>query len=150
MENGSKSSIVVPVIVAFITGLLAGVPALLDYAQTPKQIEGEFRKIQLQSEAELRLQRDQAVAQILARLDDPDVHIRAGAALSLSVLGGAEILPILVGKLRESASKIAFLEMDDKGRYKDDIRKEEQILHSLKQSLLSIGSPFLGLLVDLN
>jgi len=150
MNKGSKVSIYVSVIVAFITGTLAGIPAFLGYMETPKKIEGEFRKIQLQSEAQLKLQRDQQVSQILARLDDPNVYVRAGAALSLSVLGGEEIVPILVGKLKQSSKKIASINNCDRANNEEDIQNEQQFLDSLKQSLLTIGIPSLGPLVDLN
>ncbi len=151
MKNGSKNTIFIPVIVAVITGIFAGIPALLNFINTPRTIEAKFGKIRLQSEEQLKLQREQEVARILVRLDDPDVHVRAGAALALSMLGGKQVVPILVGKLRESATKLALLELTTKETVNtESIQQERLFINALKQSLLTIGLPSLEQLIELN
>lgn len=151
MDRNSRSSIFVPVLVALITGALAGIPALLSFINTPRQIEAELSKVRQQSEMQIKLQRDQEVATILARLDAPTVDARAGAALSLAVLGGEEVVPILVGKLRESSMELASLEISgEEGVRSDRIREEKRFINAVKQSLLTIGLPALSPLVELN
>lgn len=151
MEKSSAVSIWVPVLVAVITGLLAGIPAVLNYVATPKVVEGELAKIQKQSESQLRLQRDQEIARIMTDLSSADEHLRAGAALSLAVLGGDEVIPILIGKLRESAIEMAILEQTaPTDAETPELRRERRFIIALKQALLTKGMDALKPLVELN
>jgi Pentapeptide repeats (8 copies) len=147
-DSESKSGITTSIAVALITGMCASIPGILSFVNTPKQIEAELSKVREQNETQIQLQRDQTVAEFLARLDDPAPHIRSGAALSLSALGGDTIVPVLVGKLQEAVaegaqadvSKVASL--DEKG--------QRQFVNALKQSLFAIGPPALKDLLHLN
>ena len=141
-------SVLVPIIVALIAGIFGAIAGILNYITTPLQIEAELSKVQQQSETQIQLQRDTEVAKILTRLDDPTVYDRAGTALSLAVLGGEEIVPILVGKLRDSCMRLVEMEMSAKEG--DDIEEEKRFVTALKQSLFTIGLPALGPLVELN
>lgn len=174
MANDKKTSVIASVIVAVIAGAFAAAPGLYaSYVNTPQQIkaelatvllqsetqiklqtneiEAELNRVLQQSETQIRLQRDQEVATILARLDDPKGYVRTGAALSLGALGGEEIVPVLVGKLRESAMKLALLEMNEEEMVEsDNIWIEKRFVTAVKQSLITIGLPALRPLVELN
>ena len=56
----------------------------------------------------------------------------------------------LVGKLRESAIRLASLEVDEQEKHEEDIQKERQFLNSVKQSLIAIGFISIDPLVELN
>ena len=137
-EPRSGAGIPIAIAVALITGTFAAVPGILSFINTPKQIEAELAKVKQQGEMQIQLQRDRTVAEFLARLDDPAPHIRSGAALSLSALGGDTIAPVLVGKLREAVAE----GVEEEG--------ERQFLNALKQSLFAIGAPALEELLHLN
>jgi pentapeptide repeat protein len=147
-ERESKSGIPIAIAVALITGMFASIPGILSFVNTPKQIEAELSKVQGQNETQIQLQRDRTVAEFLARLDDPAPHIRSGAALSLSALGGDTIVPVLVGKLREAVGESALADVSKVSSL--DARGQRQFVNALKQSLFAIGAPALKDLLHLN
>lgn len=148
-ESESKSKIQTSIVVALITGMCASIPGILSFINTPKQIEAELAKVQTQNEMQIQLQRDRTMAEFLARLDDPAPHIRSGAALSLSALGGDTIVPVLVGKLQQAVAENALADMSEVASI-DDERGQRQFVNALKQSLFAIGAPALKELLHLN
>lgn len=147
-ESESKSGITISIAIALITGMCASIPGILSFLNTPKQIEAELARVREQNETQIKLQREQAVANLLARLDDPALHIRSGAALSLSALGGETIVPVLVGKLQEAVAE--GVQTDGSELSSENERERRQFINSLKQSLFAIGAPALKDLLDLN
>ncbi len=147
MEKTNSRFPTLPIIVAVITGSLAGIPSVLNYINTPRKIEAEVRKIREQSEAQLKLQRDKEVAVLLSRLDDP--RLSNGAVLSLAVLGGESIAPILVGQLRHSAIELARLQEAGHRRAKA-YAGTQNFIETLRHALVTIGLPALPNVVDLN
>ncbi len=151
MPENSRIQLLVPIVVAIITGTLAGIPAILTYINTPRQIESEIKKLQLQHELQIKLQRDQEVAKLIAKLDEPTFPIRSGAALALATLGTEEIVPILVGKLIEASRELGYKEINLKLPLDSPkIDETRRFIDALKQSLLSFGIPALRELVKVN
>ena len=147
-ELESKSGIPISIAIALITGMCASIPGILSFVNTPKQIEAELAKVQGQNETQIQLQRDRTVAEFLARLDDPAPHVRSGAALSLSALGGDSIVPVLVGKLQEAVAEGAQADVSKDSSL--DEKGQRQFVNALKQSLFAIGAPALKELLHLN
>lgn len=147
-ESESKSGITISIAIALITGMCASIPGILSFVNTPKQIEAELAKVREQNETQIQLQRERTVAEFLARLDDPAPHIRSGAALSLSALGGDTIVPVLVGKLQEAVAEGAQADVSEVASL--DEREQQQFINALKQSLFAIGAPALKDLLHLN
>ena len=126
-----KSGIIISIAVALITGMFASIPVILSFINTPKLIEAEIAKVREQNETQIRLQQDQTVADFLARLSDPAPHVRSGAALSLSALGGDTIVPVLVGKLREAVAEE--VQAQSLNVPSTDERVQRQFINALKQ-----------------
>lgn len=147
-ELEAKSGTSIAIAVALITGICASIPGILSFVNTPKQIEAELATVRAQSETQIQLQREQTVAEFLARLDDPAPHIRSGAALSLSALGGDTIVPVLIGKLQEAVAEA--VQANSSEGASSDKSGERQFVNALKQSLFAIGAPALTELLHLN
>lgn len=147
-QSELKSEIPIAIAVALITGMFASIPGVLSFLNTPKQLEAELAKVREQNETQIQLQRDQTVAEFLARLDDPAPHIRSGAALSLSALGSDTIVPVLVGKLKEASTESVQAEISEVASSEE--AGQQQFVKALKQSLFAIGTPALKELLDVN
>ena len=140
----------VPILVALVTGVAAATPGILSFFNTPLKISAEFRKLQEESELKLQLQRDEIVAKFLTRLDDPQLHIRSGAALSLSAFGEDNVIPILAGKLQEAVEESNSSRKTAGKSEVADPEKEQQFVVALEQSLIALGVPSLRYLLDLD